>query len=117
MMLHVGTVDCTQQLYVGQAGVQAALVFVALISVPWMLLIKPIVLYMRLPKPPADAAVPGAQLLHDGDDEQKEDFHALVADQAAKDKRGSGGGHGEHHEFVSLFFSRRVFLYFSFSPT
>jgi vacuolar-type H+-ATPase subunit I/STV1 len=69
-----------------------------------MLLVKPIVLYTRLPKPPAQVPVDAAAVAparHDGDDEKKEDYHALVG----KDKphgSGGGGGQGEHHDFSEV---------------
>ena len=45
----VSVVVTPTQLYAGQAGVQTILVAVAGISIPWMLVSKPLILYMRQP--------------------------------------------------------------------
>eukprot|EP00117_Sycon_ciliatum_P047223 scpid96574/ scgid33746/ V-type proton ATPase 116 kDa subunit a isoform 1; Clathrin-coated vesicle/synaptic vesicle proton pump 116 kDa subunit; Vacuolar adenosine triphosphatase subunit Ac116; Vacuolar proton pump subunit 1; Vacuolar proton translocating ATPase 116 kDa subunit a isoform 1 len=47
MFLSFGNVSEAEKFYSGQAGVQSVLVIVALIAVPWMLLSKPLILYLR----------------------------------------------------------------------
>ena len=49
MFLSMGSVKCQDILYSGQAQLQTVLVVLAGISVPWMLCLKPLILYFNLP--------------------------------------------------------------------
>eukprot|EP00455_Lapot_gusevi_P028785 TRINITY_DN3084_c0_g1_i4.p1 TRINITY_DN3084_c0_g1~~TRINITY_DN3084_c0_g1_i4.p1 ORF type:complete len:208 (+),score=72.88 TRINITY_DN3084_c0_g1_i4:223-846(+) len=85
MVLSIGTVECKMQLYEGQAGVQAALVYLAGIAVPWMLIPKPLILYLMHRK---KEEVPH----HELDEESKEE----VKEEPKSAGHGDHGhGHGE----------------------
>jgi V-type H+-transporting ATPase subunit a len=45
MFLQPGEVEPSEQMYAGQGGVQKALLYLALVCVPWMLLVKPYILW------------------------------------------------------------------------
>ncbi|KNC52902.1 vacuolar proton translocating ATPase 100 kDa subunit [Thecamonas trahens ATCC 50062] len=82
MFLKAGSVPAKDEMYSGQGAVQIILVFVLLVAIPWLLLPKPIILWMR-----KKAAARRAGHSHGGATE------ALLA-PAADGTEPEGDGHG-----------------------
>ncbi|KIY48257.1 V0/A0 complex, 116-kDa subunit of ATPase [Fistulina hepatica ATCC 64428] len=64
MFLKPGTIEPDTRLYAGQSFVQIVLLLLAAVCVPWMLIVKPYVLYKEMQKTRAQGYVG----LHNGDD-------------------------------------------------
>uniref|UniRef100_A0A7S3QLW0 V-type proton ATPase subunit a n=1 Tax=Dunaliella tertiolecta TaxID=3047 RepID=A0A7S3QLW0_DUNTE len=94
MFLKPGTVDEQAYLFPGQSGVQVILLLAAFVSVPWMLLPKPLILNSRFKAVQAGRAY--NQLDGDGEDEEQR----LVQQPSSTDAHAEHGGHhGEHGHF------------------
>jgi V-type H+-transporting ATPase subunit a len=109
MFLSPGKVDADKQLYDGQAGVQAFLLVVALISVPMMLFPGPLITNWKIQKEAAshqhiaEDESEEDELAHAeegeglGHDEKESGFEAKGAVHKKKKKKASHGGHGGGH--------------------
>lgn len=84
MFLHIGTVECSDLLYEGQPQLQMVLVALAGISVPWMLCLKPLILYMQLPPDEPEHAPLLANEHHSHDD------------YSGEKEKSHDHGHGDH---------------------
>jgi V-type H+-transporting ATPase subunit a len=89
MMLNPGVVECKSVLFQGQAELQASLVSFALISVPWILIPKPAILYFLHQQSQSTAVVHHAA---EGDDE-------APPAPAEEEEAGGDGGHGHDGPF------------------
>ena len=90
MFLRPGTVTEEDQLYPGQAMLQATLLLIALICVPWMLITKPYLQYKEHKK--TKGAGYQAVQSHAAEDDEDDEPHA--GPSAGAD--GGDGGHGGH---------------------
>jgi len=81
--------NATQPLYPHQTEVQTALVLLALLAVPWMMIPKPLILYFRHR---GDAAA--RKIEHHADDDSADEDGGKKPPVAG----GGGGGHGGHGE-------------------
>ena len=92
MFLQPGEVEPSEQMYAGQGGVQKALLYLALVCVPWMLLVKPYILWREHKKITKDGyqGVAGGEhepIARGADDamlegEEEGEGHALAEDMA-----------------------------------
>jgi len=85
MFLSPGVVDDTNRFFDGQLGLQWFLIFLAFVSVPWMLVAKPMILRQRHNE--SLLANP-----HHGDDEEESNGHG-----------GDDHGHGGEFDFGEIF--------------
>lgn len=92
MFLSPGHVDADKQLYSGQAGFQAFLLFMAFISVPWMLFVKPHVNKKRHEKAQQEKALLGSA--HQSDSHGAFDHSPIGVDISGV------GEERKHGEFV-----------------
>ncbi|GAA98242.1 uncharacterized protein L969DRAFT_85810 [Mixia osmundae IAM 14324] len=86
MFLSPGTVDPSEQLYAGQGFVQVVLILLALVCVPWMLLMKPYIMYKK------HQAIKAQGYEHVSGPRNSED------DADAEDGNAGGEGGEEHEE-------------------
>jgi len=97
MFLKPGTVDPVDQLYEGQASVQLVLLFMALISVPWMLLFPP--MYTNHQHKQRQSARGGYTNLQLDDPDNLEEQSASVQAESAPSGGGHGHGSDENYDF------------------
>lgn len=109
MFLGMGDVNPVNQLFPGQKGLQQFLLFIAFVSVPWMLLPKPLILKRRWEAAQRNKSSHGAsvQMAHstsygsiDHEDEESRrplGGHDSSAPVPSKLESGGGGGHGHGH--------------------
>jgi V-type H+-transporting ATPase subunit a len=97
MFLSPGSTKDNGQLYEGQGFAQIILLLVAFISVPWMLLAKPLVLrYQHNARKQKYLVLPQEEKKeHDGD-------HHHHHEEVKQEHRGDGHGEGENFDFADL---------------
>jgi V-type H+-transporting ATPase subunit a len=93
MFLSPGTID--EQLYSGQAFVQTVLLLVALVCVPWMLCMKPYILWKKHKK---TAAQGYAQIGNSYHDEDIDGADAGGAGTISGRTPGESNGNGSHEQ-------------------
>ncbi|XP_065184815.1 V-type proton ATPase 116 kDa subunit a 1-like isoform X2 [Sycon ciliatum] len=111
MFLSFGNVEKENEFFAGQAGIQSILVVIAVLCVPWMLMMKPIILYMRNKKSKRYGMLATAVIRPTGDDtehlvvnEDEDDRDASAAVMGLENGRSdepesAAGGHGDEEEF------------------
>lgn len=103
MFLQPGTIDV--QLYPGQAFVQTVLLLVALICVPWMLCMKPYILWKKHKKTAEQgyAQIGAGSAYHDEHTDLDDGGNGFVPGNLSVEENGNGNGTHEemNQEHVS----------------